>query len=213
MHAIIYARTSTREQESIPLQVDACREYATRRGWSVLEVITEQVSGAASNRPGRARALQLAKRGPDRVVLVWRLDRWGRSAADLLITLDDLASHGAAFASISEALDLSTPLGRMAVGMLAVFAQFTRELIGENVRAGIESYRRRNSDWGRPATAATKSEEARALRASGLSIRQIANRLGISPASVQRLVGSPPRNVTTIKNPKTSPPNPIQFSV
>jgi DNA invertase Pin-like site-specific DNA recombinase len=75
------------------------------------------------------------------VIIVWRLDRWGRSLADLVVTLKELTDLGVGFVSLTEALDLTTPSGRAMAGLLAVFAQFEREIIRERVRAGIAQAR------------------------------------------------------------------------
>src|SRR5262245_16217753 len=122
------------------------------------------------------------------VVLVWKLNRRGRSTADLLMSLDDLQAHQVAFVSLSEQLDLTSPAGRMMAGILAVFAQFEREMIVENVKVGITTYRAKHEKWGRPPTAKLKKEEALRLKANGRTIPQICSELGISRSSVYRLL-------------------------
>jgi putative DNA-invertase from lambdoid prophage Rac len=87
-------------------------------------------------------------------VLVWRLDRWGRSVTDLLATLQELQHLGVGFVSLTEALDLTTPAGRAMAGLLAVFAAFEREIRGERTRAGLAHARQNGKRLGRPATAA-----------------------------------------------------------
>lgn len=191
MRVAIYARTSTRDQQSIPMQLEAMREHAERRGWIVAAEIAEQESGAKNDRPGRAEVLDLARRGKIDCVLVWKLNRWGRSTTDLLMTLDELQSHRCGFVSLSESLDFTTPAGRMMAGILAVFAQFEREMIVENVKAGIESYRAKNGRWGRPARAQGKKERIRQLRDAGFSIEKICKELQISRASVYRVCQAP----------------------
>lgn len=188
MKAALYARTSTRDQQSIPQQIDAMRQYAAGRGWEIVEEVTEQESGANNQRSGRARILSLARRRKIDVVCVWKLNRWGRSTVDLLLTLDELAADRVSFVSISEQLDFSTPIGRMNAGLLAVFAQFEREMIAENVRAGIAAYRRKGNAWGRPAIAPAQKEKALALKGQGVSVAEIAKELKISRASVYRLL-------------------------
>ena len=164
------------------------RQYAAGRGWSIVEEIEEQESGANNQRSGRAKILSLARRRKIDVVLVWKLNRWGRSTVDLLLTLDELAADRVSFVSISEQLDFSTPIGRMNAGILAVFAQFEREMIAENVRAGITAYRKKNQTWGRPASARGKKEKALALQSQGRTAAEIAKELKISRASVYRLI-------------------------
>ena len=121
----LYARVSTEDQQTIPLQIRAMREYAARRGWAVAVQVKEIGSGA-SQRERREKLLEAARRREIDVVLVWRLDRWGRSVTDLLATLQELEHLGVGFVSLTEALDLTTPAGRAMAGLLAVFAEFER---------------------------------------------------------------------------------------
>lgn len=171
------------------MQIDAMRQYAQLRGWQIVTEIEEAESGKKNDRVGREKIIRLARKGQIDVVLAWKLNRWGRSTADLLLTLDELAAHRVAFVSLSEQLDLTTPAGRMMVGILAVFAQFEREMLVENVKAGIEAYRKKNSTWGRKPTAQRHKERARQLKADGRTIQQICYELDISRASVYRLLG------------------------
>ena len=131
----LYARVSTNDQQTIPMQIRSMREYATKRGWTVAAQVKEIGSGA-SQRQLREQLLEAARRREIDVVLVWRLDRWGRSVADLLSTLQELEHLGVGFVSLTEALDLTTPAGRAMAGLLAVFAEFEREILRERVRAG-----------------------------------------------------------------------------
>jgi DNA invertase Pin-like site-specific DNA recombinase len=188
MKAALYARISTRDQHSIPMQLDAMRQYAQLRGWRIVAEIEEAKSGKKNDRAGRARIMSLARSGQIDVVLVWKLNRWGRSTTDLLMSLDDLQAHQVAFVSLSEQLDLTCPAGRMMAGILAVFAQFEREMIVENVKAGIAAYRAKNDRWGRPPTTKVKKEKALQLKAEGQTVEQICKELEISRASSYRLI-------------------------
>ena len=129
----LYARVSTNDQQTIPLQIRALREYAVRRGWTIALQVKEVGSGV-SERQLREKLLAAARRREIDVVLVWRLDRWGRSVADLLATLQELEHLGVGFVSLTEALDLTTPTGRAMAALLAVFAEFEREILRERVR-------------------------------------------------------------------------------
>jgi DNA invertase Pin-like site-specific DNA recombinase len=146
----IYARVSTDDQQTIPLQIRALREYAARRGWSIALQVKEVGSGA-SERQLREKLLDAARRREIDMVLVWRLDRWGRSVADLLATLQELNHLGVGFVSLTEALDLTTPAGRAMAGLLAVFAEFERDILRERVRAGLAHARQNGKRLGRPA--------------------------------------------------------------
>ena len=92
--------------------------------------------------------LDAARRREIDVVLVWRLDRWGRSVADLLATLQELEHLGVGFVSLTEALDLTTPAGRAMAALLAVFAEFEREILRERVRAGLAHARQNGNATG-----------------------------------------------------------------
>jgi DNA invertase Pin-like site-specific DNA recombinase len=94
--------------------------------------------------------LEAARRREIGVVLVWRLDRWGRSVTGLLATLQELEHLGVGFVSLTEALDLTTPAGRAMAGLLAVFAEFEREILQERVRAGLARRGRTARDWAGP---------------------------------------------------------------
>jgi putative DNA-invertase from lambdoid prophage Rac len=183
----LYARVSTHDQQTIPLQMRAMREYATRRAWTIATQVKEIGSGA-SQREKREQLLEAARRREIDVVLVWRLDRWGRSVTDLLATLQELEHLGVGFVSLTEALDLTTPAGRAMAGLLAVFAEFEREILRERVRAGLAHARQNGQRLGRPATAAVHARQVRKLHRAGTSKAEIARRLKIGRTSVRRIL-------------------------
>ena len=137
LRAGLYARVSTNDQQTLAMQNRAMREYAARRGWMIALQVREVNSGAAK-REAREKILEAARRREIDLVLVWRLDRWGRSVTDLLATLQELEHLGVGFVSLTEALDLTTPAGRAMAGLLAIFAEFEREILRERTRAGLE---------------------------------------------------------------------------
>jgi DNA invertase Pin-like site-specific DNA recombinase len=186
----LYARVSTNDQQTIPLQVRALREYVVRRGWAIALQVKEVGSGA-SERQLRERLLEAARRREIDVVLVWRLDRWGRSVADLLATLQELDHLGVGFVSLTEALDLTTPAGRAMAGLLAVFAEFERDILRERVRAGLAHARQNGKRLGRPLTAALQADRVRKLHRAGISKAEIARRLQIGRTSVRRILAPP----------------------
>ena len=184
----LYARVSTHDQQTLPLQIKAMREYAERRGWQVSAEIREVGSGALQ-RPKREELLAAVRRREVDAIVVWRLDRWGRSLADLVVTLKELVELGIGFVSLTEAFDMTTPSGRALAGMLAVFAEFEREILRERVKAGVAHARAKGTVLGRPKSAAKKVEEVRRLyRKEKLSKSEIARRLGIGRTSVRRLL-------------------------
>ena len=184
----LYARVSTYDQQTIPIQIRALREYAARRGWTVAMQVREVGSGASA-REFREKIIEAARRREIDVVLVWRLDRWGRSVTDLLATMQELEHLGVGFVSLTEALDLTTPAGRAMAGLLAVFAEFEREILRERVRAGLAHARHNGKRLGRPATAAVHADEVRKLHRAGASKSEIARRLQIGRTSVRRILG------------------------
>jgi len=185
----LYARVSTLDQQTLPLQIRTLREYAAKRGWSVAAQVKEVASGAA-DRALRQKLMDSARRREIDLVLVWRLDRWGRSVADLVSSLQELIALGVGFISLTEALDLTTPTGRAMAGLLAVFAEFEREILRERVRAGLLHARHQGKRLGRPPSVTHKAAEARNLFARGLSKSEIARRLNISRSSVRRLLAN-----------------------
>jgi len=185
----LYARVSTQDQQTLPLQSRAMREYAARRGWTVAMQVKETGPGASA-RELREQIVEAARRRDIDVVLVWRLDRWGRSVTDLLATLQELDHLGVGFVSLTEALDLTTPAGRAMAGMLAIFAEFEREILRERVRAGLAHARQNGKRLGRPATAALHADEVRKLHRAGVSKAEIARRLQIGRTSVRRILAT-----------------------
>ena len=183
----LYARVSTHDQKTLPMQMRAMREYAVKRGWTIAVQVKEVGSGAAE-RELREKLLAAARRREIDVVLVWRLDRWGRSLADLVVTLKELAELGVGFVSLTEALDLTTPTGRAMAGLLSVFAEFEHEILRERIRAGLVEARRKGTRLGRPLTAAKKAAQVRKLNRAGVSKAEIARRLDIGRTSVRRIL-------------------------
>jgi Resolvase, N terminal domain len=128
LRAGLYARVSTHDQKTLPMQMRIMREYASNRGWTITIQIKEVGSGAVE-RELRVKLMEAARRREIDVVLVSRLDRWGRSLADLVVTLNELNELGVGFVSLNEALDLRTPHGprpgRSALGVRGVRTRHT----------------------------------------------------------------------------------------
>ena len=189
MNIAIYARVSTHDQQTLPMQLAAMREYAEKRDWRIVHEI-EEVGSGAKVRPKREELLKLARQRKIDGIVVWKLDRFGRSMSDLIATIKELSDLGVGFVSLTEALDLTTPAGRAMAGMLAVFAEFERDLLRERVKAGIAHARANGKNHGRPNTASKKKDEVLKLKAEGLNNSQIAKNLKIGRTSVVRLLGS-----------------------
>jgi DNA invertase Pin-like site-specific DNA recombinase len=187
LRAGLYARVSTVDQQTLTMQNRAMREYAARRGWTITLQVRDVNSGAAK-REAREKLLEAARRREIDVVLVWRLDRWGRSVTDLLVTLQELEHLGVGFVSLTEALDLTTPAGRAMAGLLSVFSEFEREILRERTRAGLAQARLNGRRLGRPLTAGLRAAEIRKLNRADVSKSEIARQLQIGRTSVRRIL-------------------------
>ena len=187
MRAGLHARVSTHDQQTLDLQSEAMTAYIKNRGWVAARRI-EDIGSGSKERPGRESLLMAARRREIDVIVVWRLDRWERSVADLMATLHEMTDLGVGFISLTEALDLTTPSGRAMAGMLAIFAEFEREILRERVRAGIAQARKEGRPHGRPRTASRRADEVVRLKAERLSHSEIARRLEISRSSVRPIL-------------------------
>lgn len=186
MKAGIYARVSTHDQHTLNMQIEAMKKYAKARDWQIETEIAEIGSGAKDTRPKREELINQAKRRQIDVIIVWKLDRWGRSVNDLFHTLNELNALGVGFISLTEALDLTTATGRAMAGLLAIFAEFEREILRERVKAGIAHARQKGKNHGRPVTIKKHEEKIKKLYALGMSKSEIAKQLGIGRTSVRR---------------------------
>ena len=185
----LHARVCTKDRQTLPMQSRAMREYAVRRGWMIAVNVREVGSGAAK-REAREKLLEAARRREIDVVVVWRLDRWGRSVTDLLATLQELDHLSVGFVSLTEALDLTTPAGRAMAGLLAIFAEFEREILRERTRAGLAHARQSGKQLGRPITAGVHAAEIRRLHRAGIAKAEIARRLQVGRTSVRRILAA-----------------------
>jgi DNA invertase Pin-like site-specific DNA recombinase len=169
------------------MQLRELREYAERRGWEIFETYTDTgVSGSKDSRPALNRLMADACQRRFDAILVWKLDRFGRSLRHLVNFLAELEALGVAFISLKDNLDLSTPSGRLMFQIIGAMAEFERALIQERVRAGLRNARAKGKRLGRPRTELTGTQVA-ALRASGASLRAIAKELGAGVGTIHRL--------------------------
>ena len=187
MRAALYARVSHRDQKTVPDQLADLRVYCDRQGWTVTAEFSDVITGKRSTRPQRNELIKQSYKGRFDVVLVWKLDRWSRSAQDALNTLAELDRIEVVFVSLHEKLDFSTPMGRAMVRILAVFAELERETITERTRAGLEKAKAKGVKMGRPASARGKAKMVLWLAEEGRNNSQIAKELKISRASVIRI--------------------------
>ena len=185
----IYARVSTTNHgQDSSLQTRELRQLAEARGWTMAdEYIDAGVSGAKDSRPELNRLMTDAKRRRFDVVLVWKLDRFGRSLRHLVNALAEFESLGIAFVSLSDNLDLSTASGRLMFQIIGAMAEFERALIQERVKAGLRNARAKGKRLGRPAKTVDRTTVA-ALRSEGASWRAIATKLGVGIGTLYRAV-------------------------
>jgi len=176
MALIGYARVSTAEQDTA-LQTDALRKADCKR------IFEDTVSGAKAERPGLASALEFLRDGD--VLVVWRLDRLGRSLAHLIETIGALEARGVGFRSLTEAIDTTTSGGRLIFHVFGALGQFERDLIRDRTKAGLAAAAARGRKGGRkPVITADKLQRAREHIANGLNVREAAARLKISKTAL-----------------------------
>lgn len=177
-----YARVSTTDQDPA-LQQDALQAAGCQR------LFIDRASGKLASRPALDELLTQARSGD--TLVVWRLDRLGRSLRHLLETVSALEARGVAFVSLTENIDTSTPGGRLVFHLFGALAEFERDLIRERTAAGLAAARARGRTGGRPTVwTDDKRRAAKAMRASGDDVSSIARALGISRASVYRAIAN-----------------------
>jgi DNA invertase Pin-like site-specific DNA recombinase len=192
MKAAIRARVSTNNGHQNPeMQLRELREFCQRRGWQIHGEYTDNgVSGAKDSRPALNQLVADAHRRYFDVVLVWKLNRFGRSLRHLVNALAEFESLGVAFVSLQDNLDLSTPSGCLMFQIVGAMAEFERSLIVERVKAGMRNARAKGKRVGRPPRTYLDQEERKAIAEAyrqGLgSLRQLAGRFGTSVGMVQR---------------------------
>jgi len=185
--AAIYARVSTGHNGQDPrMQTREMEEYCQRRGWELADsYIDNGISGSKESRPELDRLMADARQRKIDVVLVWKLDRFGRSLKHLVNALAEFEALGITFASLKDNLDLSTPAGRLMFQTIGAMAEFERSLIQERVRAGLRNARVKGRKLGRPRIAVDASRIA-LLRAQGRSWSTVCREVGVSKGSAQR---------------------------
>ena len=189
MRAAIYARVSTLDQEP-ENQLAELRRYVGARSWpAAVEYVDKGVSGSTDRRPALDRLVADARRRRFDVLVVWRLDRLGRSLKHLVTLLDELHAVGVAFVSLGEGIDCTTPAGTLQLHILAALAQFERARIVERVQAGLQRAKRQGRTLGRPRAIISRFQLA---RVKGLSTREAAKVLGIPRSTLQRYLAQKP---------------------
>ena len=182
MVLIGYARVSTADQ-SLDLQQDALREAGCE------PLFEDHASGARADRPGLIKALDYARHGD--TIIVWKLDRLGRSMAHLIETVQTLQARGVGFRSLTEGVDTTTPGGTLIFHLFGALAQFERDLIRERTRAGLAAAEARGRKGGRrPVVTPDKLARAQAHIAQGLTVREAAVRLKVGRTALYRALAT-----------------------
>ncbi len=186
MKTAVYARVST-DRQAVEMQLAELRTYAAKRGWSVVDEYVDQgCSGSNTKRPAFTQMMADAKRRRFDLLLVWKLDRLGRSLKDLITTLDELSALGVDFVSLNDQMDTSTPAGKLVFQVIGAVAEFERDIIKERVKAGLANARRKGKRLGRPPIPPVVFEQARRLRSQGLSYREIGRRLDLNESTIRK---------------------------
>ncbi len=176
-----YARVSTPDQK-LDLQLDALRDAGCER------VFTDEASGAKADRPGLAEALAFVRSGD--ALVVWRLDRFGRSLKDLVGRVDELREAGVGFRSLTEGVDTTSPTGKLVFHVFGALAEFERDLIRERTMAGLASARARGRKGGRPRAMDEEKVRvaSRLMKDPEVSVAEVCRAVGVSSATLYRYV-------------------------
>jgi DNA invertase Pin-like site-specific DNA recombinase len=188
MRVALYARVSTLNGQNPETQLVELREYCTRREWRIeAEYVDAGVSGSKDSRPSPNRLMAHAHQRRFDAILVWKLDRFGRSLKHLVTAIAELEALGVTFVSLKDNWDLSTPSGRLMFQIVGAMAEFERSLIAERIRAGMRLRKLEGLALGR---APIPVDHARLVadRVSGMSLTQVARKFSVSRASVVRWV-------------------------
>ncbi len=187
----LYGRISTRYHgQKVETQLMPLREYAERRGLQVVaEYVDNGVSGTKDTRPELDKLMKAARARRFDGVLVYKFDRFGRSISHLIRALEEFQSLGVEFISLTEAVDTSTPTGKLMFAMLTAFGEFERSLIVERINSGLDRAVKQGKKLGRPSRIVDR-DRVLAMRSEGLSIRKIARELKVSVGKIHAISAS-----------------------
>jgi DNA invertase Pin-like site-specific DNA recombinase len=175
-----YARVSTQDQ-NLELQIDALTKAGCKK------IFDDKISGSRAERPGLTKALEMLRE--DDTLVVWKLDRLGRSVKNLVNLVGELHKQGIQFKSLTDAIDTGTPSGRFFFHVMASLAEMERELTVERTRAGLEVARQLGRKGGRKRQMTdSKIESAKKLLANGVPPRDVAKNLGVSVPTLYRWI-------------------------
>lgn len=178
-----YIRVSTKEQKE-SLQLDALTEYAQQKGYDL--TIYNEKQSTSNVRPELQAALKAMTKGD--VFVVYKLDRLARSSAELFRLMEQMKEKGVEFVSLSDQLDTTTPSGKAMLGMLAVFAEFEKDLNRERTIAGLEAARKRGRFGGRPSISESTKKNVYTLFKNGESTKNLATQFNIGRSTVYKII-------------------------
>lgn len=189
--AAIYARVSS-EDQSYEMQLVEVREYAGRMGWEIVEYV-EKMS-AVKKRPALDQLMNDARLKKVDIVLVWKLDRFGRSLGNLINNILLLDSYGVRFIAVTQGIDTDTknPAARLMIHVLGAVAEFERSIIIDRVRSGMAEAKRQGKHCGRPVKV-WRRDHALELQRQGMSTRAVAKKLGVPESTVRRILKNAPK--------------------
>jgi len=190
MRIAVYAPVSTNKGQDVDMQLIDMRKSIESKGSTLTkEYVDRGISGSKSSRPQLDKLMKDAADRKFDAVLVWKLDRFGRSVRHLVNAIAELESYGVAFISLKDSIDLTTAQGRLMFQIIAAMAEFERELIRERVKAGMANARTKGKQIGRPSLGIDR-EQVAALKSAGQSWNQISDALFCSVATAKRAYGS-----------------------
>ena len=187
--AAIYIRVSTDDQ-TVENQAHALQEVAQRRGWEIVTTYSDQgISGAKGRdkRPGLDQMLKDSQRRRFDVIMSWSVDRLGRSLTDLLHVIQHLEACGVDLYLDQQAIDTTTPAGKLMFHVTGAFAEFERSMIRQRVKAGLKRARVQGKRLGRPPIDASLKRKAEAELLKGVGIIKVAQQLGLGVGTVHGL--------------------------
>jgi DNA invertase Pin-like site-specific DNA recombinase len=185
----VYIRSSTTRQSTASQRIEVM-EYCSRRGWADLKLYNDKCSGGKASRPGLDQMLQDIRRGRLKTVVVWKLDRLGRSLTQMALILEEMSNHGVALIVTSQGIDTSNtnPAGKLQLNVLMAVAEFERGIIRERVNAGLKAAKQRGVKLGRPRSLHKKTGAVLCESRNGLGVRAIARKLQMAPSSVHKIL-------------------------
>lgn len=196
MKAIIYARVSTEEQKkgySLDAQIEECKRYCELKGWEIVKIYKEVKSAANMKRDELSKAIQMIKIGVADILVAWKLDRITRSSKDFVLLCDEILKikNGEKFigiVSVTENIDLTTPIGRAVANIIVVIAQLEREMISERTKMGLKKAKEagRQIGWkkGKSRIPEWKKDKIIELYKKGATYREIKKELEVGDGTI-----------------------------